>query len=136
MAKVTNKSIKAQVRAIQQTAKSVIQDKIPSNIERALTSVGVVVANKSLEYTPLEYGILQNSQYQTLQSSTNGYSVSVGYTANYAGALHDRTDWKPRPPDQKAGPAWNPNAKPKFLYSAAEEEQTTINRIMLGDLEL
>ena len=106
------------------------------NIERALTSVGVVVANKSLEYTPLEYGILQNSQYQTIQTTPTGASVSVGYTAKYAGALHDRTDWKPRRPDQKSGPAWNPNAKPKFLSSAAAEEQTTINRIMLGDLEL
>lgn len=136
MAKVTNKSIKAQVRAIQQNAKRVIKDKIPHNIERALTSVGVVVANKALEYTPLEYGILQNSQYQTLQVAPNGYSVSVGYTANYAGALHDRTDWNPRPPDQKQGPAWNPNAKPKFLYSAAEEVKVTINQIMLGDLQL
>ncbi len=136
MAKVTNKSIKAQVRAIQQNAKRVINDKIPMNIERALNSVGVVVANKALEYTPLEYGILQNSQYQTLQVTPNGYSVSVGYTSKYAGALHDRTDWKPRPPDQKSGPAWNPNAKPKFLYSAAKEEQVTINQIMLGDLQL
>jgi hypothetical protein len=136
MAKVTNKSIKAQVRAIQQNAKRVIKDKIPHNIERALTAVGVVVANKALEYTPLEYGILQNSQYQTLQVTPNGYSVSVGYTAKYAGALHDRTDWNPRPPDQKKGPAWNPNAKHHFLTDAADDVRVTINQIMLGDLQL
>ena len=129
-------SIRKQVAAIQNNAKRVIKDKIPLNIERALTAVGVVVANKAQEYTPIEYGLLQNSQYRLIEATPTSYRVKVGYTANYAAPLHDRTDWSPRPPDQKAGPAWNPRAKPRFLYSAAEEEMTTITRIMLGDLEL
>ncbi len=136
MAKVSNRDIKAQVRAIEKNAKRVIKDKIPMNIERALTSVGNVVANKALEYTPLELNNLIPSQYQTLQITPNGYSVSVGYTVKYAKWLHENTTWNPRPPDQKKGPAWNPNAKHHFLTDAADEVRVTINQIMLGDLQL
>lgn len=130
------RDVKRQVSTIQRNAKKVIRGTIPRKVEQALTGVGVVVANKALEYTPLEYSLLQNSQYRIVEATEKGYQAKVGYTMNYAAALHNRTDWKPRPPNMKAGPAWNPNAKPRFLYLAAEEEQVTINRIMLGDLEL
>lgn len=126
---------KRQVAQIQRNAKQMLSSKIPRDVERGLTGVGVVVANKAQEYTPVEYGILQNSQYRVVEGTQSGYRVRVGYTAKYAAALHD-TFWSPRPPDQKAGPAWNPNASPKFLARAGNEEKTTITRIMLGDLEL
>ena len=68
-------SIRKQVAAIQNNAKRVIKDKIPLNIERALTAVGVVVANKAQEYTPIEYGLLQNSQYRLIEATPNSYRV-------------------------------------------------------------
>ena len=128
--------IKRQVSEIKRNAANTIRNKIPLNIEKALTGVGVVVANKAQEYTPIEYSNLINSQYHTVEQSTNGYRAVVVYVANYAAALHNRIDWSPRKPEFKAGPAWNPRATHHFLTRAAKEEQTTINRIMLGDLEL
>lgn len=130
------RSIRRQVKQIQDNAKKILTQDIPFQVERSLFAVGVAVSNKSLEYAPVEYSLLQNSNYHIVEATEKGYHVKVGYTSNYAAPLHDRTDWSPRPPDQKAGPAWNPRAKPRFLYSAAEEEMTTITRIMLGDLEL
>lgn len=132
----TASSIKRQTAAIQRNARQLMRGKIPRDIERALTTIGVVVANKALEYTPVEFSLLVNSQYQILSASPTSYSVRVGYTQDYAAPLHERTDWSPRQPDMKDGPAWNPNAKTKFLTSAADEERPTITRIMLGDLRL
>ena len=132
----TKTDIKRQVAQIQRNAKEILTRRIPMQVERALTTVGTIVANKAQEYTPVEYGILQNSQYRVVEATANGYQVAVGYIADYAAPLHNRTNWQPRPPDQKAGPAWNPNATPKFLERAGLEEQTTVTRIMLGDLEL
>ena len=132
----TKNDIRKQVATIQRNAREVLRGRIPRAIERGLTGVTVVVANKAQEYTPIEYGLLQNSQYRIIEVTANGYQAKVGYTMAYSAPLHDRTDWSPRPPDQKAGPAWNPRAKPRFLYSAAQEEMTTITRIMLQDLEL
>lgn len=130
------RDIAAQTRQIQKNAKELIQGEIPKDIERALTAVGVVVGNKSLEYTPVEFSILVNSQYRIVKVKPNGYRVTVGYTQGYAAPLHERTDWSPRPPSQKLGPAWNPNAKPKFLTMAAEETRETQRRIIIGDLHL
>lgn len=132
----TASNIKRQVAAIQRNARQLMRSKMPRDIERALTTVGVVVANKALEYTPVEFSLLVNSQYQILSVSPNSYSVRVGYTQDYAAPLHERKDWSPRPPGVKDGPAWNPSAKPKFLTSAAKEERPTITRIVLGDLRL
>lgn len=130
------RDIAAQTRQIQKNAKTLIQDEIPKDIDRALTALGVVVGNKSLEYTPVEFSMLVNSQYRVVEAKPNGYRVKVGYTQEYAAPLHERTNWSPRPPDQKLGPAWNPNAKPKFLTMAAEETRETQRRIVMGDLQL
>lgn len=128
--------IRKQAQDIQRNAKKLAAETIPRNIERALTGVGIVVGNKALEYTPIEFSMLVNSQYRAVDAYPNRYSVRVGYTADYAAALHEREDWSPRPVEDKKGPAWNPNAKPKFLTDAAEETRIEYTRIMLGDLKL
>jgi hypothetical protein len=134
--KANARSIAQQTREIQKNAKALIHNVIPKDIERALTAIGVVVGNKSLEYTPIEFSTLINSQYRINEATQTKYTVRVGYTQEYAAPLHERTNWKPRPPELKDGPAWNPNAKHHFLTDAAEEEKVTIRRIILGDLQL
>lgn len=129
-------SIKRQTQQVMRNYNRIAKQTIPAKIERALFAVGVSVANKSLEYTPLEYSMLQNSNYHIVEDKTNGWRAVVGFTQEYAAPLHERTDWNPRPPDQKAGPAWNPNATPKFLTRAANEQKTEITQILTGDLRL
>lgn len=129
-------STRRQAQMIQRNTRQLMRQRIPRNIERALTGVGIVVANKAQERAPVEYSILINSQYRRLDAYPTRYTVSIGYTADYAAALHNRKDWSPRPPDQKAGPAWNPNAQPGWLTWAGDTTRTTQTRIMLGDLKL
>lgn len=129
-------SIKQQRRRISQNVRRVVDQTIPLKIERALTAIGIVVGNKALEFTPVEFSLLVNSQDRQTMAIPGGYRVSVVYTQNYAAALHNRDDWKPRPPDQKEGPAWNPKARPEFLAHGAELTRTTQRQIIRGELRL
>lgn len=129
-------TIKQQAQQINRNVRKLTEREIPLNIERALTVVAIIVGNKALEYTPIEFSMLVNGQYRTIDAYANGYTARVGYTANYAAALHERTDWSPRPVEDKKGPAWNPNAKPKFLTDAAKETKIEYTRVLLGDLKL
>lgn len=101
---------------------------IPIKAEKALTIAAITVANKALEYTPMEYSALVNSQYREVKMLGGKAVASIGYTQGYAAALHERTDWSPRPVEDKKGPAWNPSAKPKFLQSAGEEMLPEVSR--------
>ncbi len=124
MAKVTNTFTKA----LKQKRKQFERE-----LKRRLTASAIVVQAKAMEYTPIEYGALQNSQYR---EAVKGNSITIGYTADYAAALHERDDWSPRPVDQKDGPAWNPKAKPQFLTKALEEKRPEVMKILSGALQL
>jgi hypothetical protein len=101
-------------------------------LKRRLTASAIVVQAKAMEYTPLEYGLLQNSQYR---EPVINNSISIGYTAAYAVALHE-SDWRPKPIEEKDGPAWNPDAKPAFLLEALEEKRPEVMRILSGAIQL
>lgn len=133
----TAADIKRQIAAINRRSTEVFTRTIPRKIERALTASAIVVGNKSLEYVPVEYGLLANSQYREVRDNgAGGYFARIGYTADYAAALHERKDWSPRPHEMKQGPAWNPRAKPSYLTAAGEETKVTVRRIMLQDIKL
>lgn len=76
-------------------------------------SIGMTGAK---ELAPLEYGTLINSAFRRIESSDKtGVRGVAGFTAAYSIYLHQKRDWKPRPVAMKQGPAWNPDATPKFL---------------------
>lgn len=133
----TAADIKRQIAAVNRRSAEVFTKTIPRKIERALTASAIVVGNKAIEYTPTEYGLLAMSQYREVRDNgAGGYFARIGYTAAYAAALHERTDWSPRPPELKSGPSWNSRAKTGFLSAAGEETLVTVRRIMLQDLKL
>ena len=133
----TAKSIKKQIADINKRSAVLFTKTIPKKIERGLTASLVVVGNKANEYVPLEFGLLVNSQFKEIRGNgAGGYTARIGYTANYAAALHERTNWSPRPPEMKDGPAYNPRAKPGFLREAGQETYVTVRRIMLEDIRL
>lgn len=129
-------SIKQQRRRITQNVRRVVHQTIPRKVERALTAIGIVVGNTALQFTPVEFSTLVNSQDRLVQQTARGARVSIVYTQNYAAALHERTDWKPRPPDQKSGPAWNPAARPGFLTHADKLTRAQQRQIIRGELHL
>ena len=80
----------------------------------ALLSQGAAMA---AVHTPIDTGTLINSQYAPQISASRGATTGhVGYTAAYAGAVHDAPGTLtglPRPDNR--GVYWGPDGKPKFL---------------------
>ena len=90
--------------------------------ESAMAKVLSIGVTGAKELAPLEYGSLMNSAFRRIDRSETGVRGVAGFTGgvsktgfNYALYLHENKNWNPRPPDKKAGPAYNPNAKPKYL---------------------
>lgn len=72
------------------------------------------------ENAPLEYGTLINSAFRRIEGSGKvGWYGVCGFTASYSYYLHGDQSytplWKPRAPEDKQGPGWNPFATPRFL---------------------
>jgi hypothetical protein len=117
MGKVTG--VKALQRNMGRIFKDINEKKAPQFVG-AVLSIGLT---HSKELAPLEFGTLVNSSVMDVDvnSFKGEVSGSVRYLANYAAALEFRTDWKPRPISEKAGPAWNPDAEPHFLRKGFED---------------
>ncbi len=81
-----------------------IDDITGRKIARAIQSALIIGSSQAALYTPIDTSLLINSQYRELV--INGVRVTgrVGYSANYALAVHD------------------PNVKQNFRRSTAEKE--------------
>ena len=119
--RVTNK-----VKGFKRTLKS--KAKLFANA--VLSNAGVI----SITYAPLAYGTLRNSQYSKVTASQYKVTGELGYTVNYAAALNNKKNWKPKPPpkygNEKRGipgaPAWNPNATYQFLNKGFESYEAKL----------
>lgn len=88
--------------------------------EEAMTLVLSIGIGYAKEYAPLEYGTLINSAFRRIEKKPfGGFRGIAGFAVNHAVYLNgDATHtplWKPRPPEDKSGPGWNPFATPRFL---------------------
>lgn len=105
--------------------------------EKVVTSILILAQTKATFYTPQDTNNLINSQYRQVRREGNSTRGRVGYTQDYALALHgDQTKsplWKPRPADSpgKKGGGYNPNAKPRYLERGAEEEIDNMRRVII-----
>lgn len=132
----------SQVKA--NTAKFI--EKVNSKHEKVLTEIGGLVISYAKFYVPLDTGNLLNSDFrQVFQDREDVWTLTVGFTANYALPLHG-TDtytplWKPRPAGTKVydqgkgnGPriktGQNMDASPQFLSRGVDESQSDIMKII------
>lgn len=104
----------------------------------AVTKASFVIGSRSDFYVPIDTSALLNSRFNRTIALTSGYRGIIGYTQNYAAALHERTDWSPKPPGTpgKRTGGYNPSAKPKFLEIGAEESAQTIERIFIEEMKV
>ena len=85
-------------------------------LEKGLYIAATVGAGYATLLTPVDTSNLINSQYIKVSNNSDGVSVTTGYTANYAAAVHSKPGklkGKPRP--NKNGKYWDPQAEPEFL---------------------
>ena len=95
--------------------------------KKAMQFVNAVVSQAGIiskEKAPLEIGDLHNSQRFDVVKNAGRVIGSLSYNTLYASILNDgKYKWNPRPPANKKGPAWNPNATPHFLEYGFESPE-------------
>lgn len=104
--------------------------------ERTVTTVLIVAQGIATLMTPAEYGNLRNSQYRIVRPYRGGIRGQIGYTANYAAAVHGaKGTLRGKPRASGNGNYWDPAGKPRFLARAFEggnlqEINETVRRMM------
>lgn len=100
--------------------------------EEAVYAVANEVLNLSATYTPVDTALLINSRKgPVIESKSESVTGTVGYTADYAAFVHDKSGvLKGKPRASGKGSYWDPNAKPKFLESAGDEVAATADDIL------
>jgi len=111
-----------------------ISQKVSEGAVYAILSQGAAMAQTM---TPIDTSNLINSQYAPQISVDRGKVMgNVGYTASYAGAVHDAPGTTvgkgvPRDPaDPSRGDFWDPNAEPEFLSKGFEQIESAVPSIL------
>jgi len=90
-------------------------------LRAGLYAGGLLIQRRAMEHTPVEDGALRASAY-TQFAPDNPNQVNVGYTQDYAAAVHEKPGTlagQPRPSGK--GVYWGPDGYPQFLRRALEE---------------
>lgn len=98
-----------------------IHEKKAVQFTNAVLSIGQA---HSMELAPVEHSLLVNSILKNVDVTPSGVDGALSYNTAYAARLEFKEDWKPVPPEQKDGPAWNPNAKPHYLKRGFEDAES------------
>lgn len=117
------------VRGLEQTRRNLskLADRIKGRMsERALTEALIVAEGYAASLTPMDTGNLLQSMYREVKPHGNGYTARIGFTANYAAAVHAMPGTMRGQPraqnDPSRGDFWDPDAEPEFLTKAIERD--------------
>lgn len=117
------------VRGLEQTRRNLrkLTDKIGKRMtEKAITEVLIIGEGYAASLAPIDTGNLLQSMYRELKYAGPKITGRVGFTANYAAAVHDAEgilDGLPRDPNNPSrGDFWDPDAEPEFLKKAFERD--------------
>lgn len=102
---------------------------------RAATAGAIVGQAYSQMLTPVDTSFLINSQFRKLEKLGTMWRATVGYTAAYALAVHERSGiGKGLPRKNGNGNYWDPDAEPEFLVKGFELHKTEIDAAVKGEL--
>ncbi len=117
-------------------------DKIESQITRtivakALFQAASVGAGIAKTLTPVDTSDLINSQFVDINQTLNGVTATVGYTVNYAAAVHESSGkLKGQPRSNGNETYWAPNGEPMFLTNAFEKNRAQIEQVFFKGLKI
>lgn len=120
------------IERVKANYRSKTQDIGGRRTDRAVYAVLSQGAAMAATMTPVDTSTLINSQYAPQITQRPDKTVGrVGYTASYAGAVHDAPGTLkgiPRPGGK--GQYWDPNAGPGFLTKGFEEIKPSVPAIL------
>lgn len=134
------------IRGIKQAkarTRQILNDTVEDKARKTVTQMQILVIARAQQYMPREFGFLINSTFRATPEMKGGKMVGViGNTESYAAPLHSpkaggRMDgWQPKPPEDKFGPAWNPNAKQGWFDIGVREEKQNLQRVFKKGMKL
>ena len=112
---------------------------IPSHAERAMHIATSIIGGYATLMTPVDTSNLINSQYRIVKNTGTKVVAAIGYTAKYAAAVHEkpgtlRGAGVPRASGR--GNYWDPDAEPKFLSKAGDENLAEIDQAVERAMKL
>ena len=112
---------------------------IPSHAERAMHIATSIIGGYATLMTPVDTSNLINSQYRIVKNTGTKVVAAIGYTAKYAAAVHEkpgtlRGAGVMRPSGR--GNYWDPDAEPKFLSKAGDENLAEIDQAVERAMKL
>lgn len=112
---------------------------IPSDAERAMHIATSIIGGYATLMTPVDTSNLINSQYRIVKNEGRRVVAAIGYTARYAAAVHEkpgtlRGAGVPRASGR--GNYWDPDAEPKFLSKAGNENLNEIDQAVERAMKL
>ena len=117
--------------------KDLAETKIPRLVEKGVHSALHTGLGYSILITPKDTSLLVNSSFVETRSDSRGAYGEVGYTASYAGAVHNIKNPKaPTPRASGNGLTWDPEGEPFFLTNAFEQNMNDINQVFYKAIKL
>lgn len=97
-----------------------------------MVAILATIGSNAAQYVPIDTATLLNSQFRTVEKGPTGLVGRIGYTQEYAAALHERMDWQPKMPGTPGKPngGYNPDAQPGYLARGVEESREQIKKIL------
>lgn len=114
-----------------------LKNVIPNKAVKAMHIATSIVGGYATLMTPVETGLLRNSQYRTVTQSGRKVVAAIGYTAKYAAAVHampGTLKGKPRPGNK--GNYWAPDGEPLFLTKAGDQNIDEIDAAVLREMQV
>lgn len=110
---------------------------IDKKVQRGVYIACTIGAAYSDTMTPIDTSNLINSRYINVKERGQGYRGTVGYTANYAAAVHEKPGTlKGKPRANGNGAYWQPNGEPRFLNKGFELHNVEIRNAFIKAIEL
>lgn len=110
---------------------------IPAQAEKALHVATAIVGGYANLMTPVDTSTLVNSQYRRVQTELGKVVATIGYTAKYAAYVHEaKGKMKGIPRPSGRGDYWSPDAEPRFLSKAGDDNLQEIDRAVLEAMKI
>lgn len=102
---------------------------------RGMLQALILGASEAVATTPRDSSTLINSQFRKVDIDGTKIVGIVGYTAEYALAVHEaKGTLKGQPRDNGHGNYWDPSGEPHFLRDGFEHAEPNIKAVLAGSI--
>ncbi|MEJ2800633.1 hypothetical protein WAE61_02040 [Comamonadaceae bacterium PP-2] len=109
---------------------------------KGMTQALILGASEAVMFTPRDTSVLINSQYRHVEVDGTKVVGRVGYTAEYALAVHEaegktvgKSVARPLRNGKAHGNFWDPSGEPEFLAKGFEQAEPNIRNVIAGSIK-